>query len=99
MDKKKFVNEDVLEYAVDTILRDIDTGDKTLLAQINSILNGEDAPLYFDSYSDFPTIGNPNKLYVDTNESKIYIYDSENVCYKLIACFAQNDIEYIQCTL
>ena len=45
MDKKKFVNEDVLEYAVDTILRDIDTGDKTLLAQINSILNGEDAPL------------------------------------------------------
>ena len=46
MDKKKFVNEDVLEYAVDTILRDIDTGDKTLLAQINSILNGEEAQLF-----------------------------------------------------
>lgn len=99
MDKTKFVDENVLEHAVRTILQDINTGDELLQAQINSLLNGEDTPLYFDSYANFPTIGNPKKLYIDINESKIYRYDNVNICYKLIACFAQNDIEYIQCTL
>ena len=99
MANKKFVDEDVLEYAVRTILQDVNTGDELLQAQIDSLLNGKDTPLYFDSYSNFPTIGDSKKLYIDINESKIYRYDDVNVCYKLIACFAQNDIEYIQCTL
>ena len=51
--------------------------------------------LCFESYYDFPAIGEDKKLYIATNKDELYRFDTTNNVYK---CIGKN-IEAIQCTI
>lgn len=98
----EYITKELLEQTIRMILSDIKTNDDNLRELINSIDNGEEntiSPLYFDTYANFPTIGDASKLYIDTGANKMYRYDENTVTYILISEFDPDDIEYIQCTL
>lgn len=52
----------------------------------------------FNSYKEFPNIGNPEKLYIATDENAIYRWDSKENVYICIGR-EQDEISEIQCSL
>lgn len=41
--------------------------------------------LVFNTHNEFPNVGDSSKLYVATDENKIYRWDSENTIYVLVS--------------
>lgn len=52
----------------------------------------------FKNYKEFPSIGNPERLYIATDENAVYRWDGENNVYICIGRDWQ-DISEIYCTL
>lgn len=100
MDAKDLITKEALERALLLTLTDIKKQDDNLQKQIDDLKNAE-SPLLFDTYANFPPVGDNNRLYVDTNANKIYRYDDIGVCYRLITGFdfENDEIESIQCIL
>lgn len=100
MDAKDLITKEALERAILLTLTDIKNQDDLLQSQIDVLKNAE-SPLFFESYVNFPTVGNPNRLYIDTSSNKVYRFDDVKVCYHLMSGFDfENDkIDSIQCIL
>ncbi len=53
------------------------------------------SPLHFGSYLQFPTVGDPEKLYIDSTTNKSYRWDETQLCYKCIGVGIDHDDEII----
>jgi len=62
----------------------IATGEKTLLIQMVEPLITPDIFLEFESYLQFPVIGDTSKLYIDLTANKMYRWDNDNIKYFVI---------------
>lgn len=100
MDAKDLITKEALERALLLTLTDIKKQDDNLQKQIDELKNAG-SPLFFETYANFPSVGDSNRLYIDTNANKIYRYDEIGVCYHLIMGFdfEKDEIEFIQCIL
>ena len=58
-----------------------------------------DVPLQFLTHFDFPNIGESDKLYIATDENKIYRFDSETLSYNCVVGNTFDEIELIQISL
>lgn len=67
---------------------------KDQLLDLNGLMNlvqelkdyiSEEKVLQFSSTTEFPTIGKPNTVYVDTTRNLIYRWDDDNVKYYPLA--------------
>ena len=56
----------------------------------------KDLPLQFLTHFDFPNIGESNKLYIATDENKIYRFDSDTNTYICIVGNSFDEIKLIQ---
>lgn len=100
INSKDLITKEALERAIILTLTDIKNQNDLIQSQIDILKNAE-SPLFFESYSNFPILGNPNRLYIDTSSNKVYRFDNDNICYRLITGFDfENDkIDHIQCIL
>lgn len=55
--------------------------------------------LQFLTHFDFPNIGDTNKLYIATDENKIYRFDDKTLTYKCVVGNTFDEIESIQISL
>lgn len=55
---------------------------------------GDSGTYSYANYEDFPTIGDPNRLYIDLSENCVYRFDEEKLTYRCVGR-DYNDIEVI----
>ena len=51
--------------------------------------------LHFGSYLQFPAVGNPEVLYIDTTADKSYRWDETGLCYKCLGVGIDDEDELI----
>jgi hypothetical protein len=70
---------------------------KSEINKINEKL--DEYPLQFSDHFSFPNIGEADKLYIATDENRIYRYDTTEHCYRCIVCNVYDEIETLQAVL
>lgn len=71
-----------------------------LKLKIDELLNQDvRSSLQFLTHFDFPNIGDSNKLYIATDENKIYRFDENTLTYECVVGNKFDEIESIQITL
>jgi hypothetical protein len=58
---------------------------KSLAEENQSKIEDLTKPLVFDTYAEFPNIGEDDKLYIDINANKIYRWDSSTYAYIMVS--------------
>lgn len=84
----KFYNASTLLFSAD--LSSLGGRIETAEEKINLLLEEPEEIQQFPSYLNFPNLGKPNVLYIDTEENESYRWDNETLKYYKI-----NDIEII----
>ena len=71
-------------------------GYTTKKVQLDYATNLVNKPLVFDNHFSFPSVGEPQFLYIATDENQIYRYDENKTIYVIIGS-DWHDIDLIDC--
>ena len=64
---------------------DLATAAKALAEENSGKIEELSKPLVFNTYAEFPNIGDSTKLYIDTDANKIYRWDGTTSSYVLVS--------------